>query len=86
MVAVAEERESTLRPSSGTPPRWQMKEHVFERGDALVFVSHKYHCVAPVTHGERRVLVIELWEGEERSCPHRCTERTGVCMLAQRTC
>ena len=59
----------------------QMQRHAFEQGDALVFVSHKYHCVAPVESGERRVLVIELWEGDEKACPHRCTERSGTCML-----
>lgn len=46
--------------------------HTFEQGDALVFVSHKAHSVLPVTGGERRVLVMELWEGEERTCGHRC--------------
>jgi hypothetical protein len=25
-----------------------IKAHQYEQGDALVFVSHKYHCVAPV--------------------------------------
>ena len=33
-------------------------------GDAVVFVSHKMHCVRPVTRGVREVLVIELWRGE----------------------
>ena len=36
------------------------------KGDALVFLSHKAHCVQPVTHGLRQTLVMELWEGEER--------------------
>lgn len=40
-----------------------LKPHQFELGDALVFVSHKYHCVAPVTAGRRRVLVTELFSG-----------------------
>lgn len=44
----------------------------FEKGDALVFLSHKPHCVTPVESGERRVLVVELWEGVERRCGHRC--------------
>jgi hypothetical protein len=41
-------------------------------GDALLFVSHKYHCVQPVQSGVRRVLVIELWLGPDRTCEHRC--------------
>ena len=55
--------------------------HRFERGDALVFVSHKCHHVAPVTRGERRVLIVELWEGVERHCPHRCLTPAGPCIL-----
>ncbi|CAD7928677.1 unnamed protein product [Amoebophrya sp. A25] len=42
------------------------------RGDALLFVSHKYHCVQPVTRGTRRVLVLEFWRWPERRCGHRC--------------
>ena len=38
-------------------------EHPVERGDALLFASNRVHNVAPVVHGERRSLVIELWEG-----------------------
>eukprot|EP00966_Prymnesium_polylepis_P053054 1228101-Prymnesium_polylepis.1 len=60
-----------------------MAAHAFEQGDVLVFVSHKYHGVAPVKRGERRVLSIELWEGEERTCPHRSTGRSGTCMLGR---
>ncbi len=41
-------------------------------GDALLFVSHKYHCVQPVVSGLRRVLVIEFWVGPDRQCEHRC--------------
>ena len=51
--------------------------HPLEKGDAAVFVSHKPHFVSPVTAGERRVLVIELWEGSERPCNHRCQVREG---------
>ena len=29
------------------------KKWAFGKGDALVFVSHKYHCVAPVMEGLR---------------------------------
>ena len=41
-----------------------MQSYKFEKGDALLFVSHKFHCVQPVTAGRRNVLVMELWEGE----------------------
>jgi len=51
----------------------------FDRGDALVFVSHKPHHVAPVTRGERTVLVLELWAGEDRPCPRRCNVACGPC-------
>jgi len=50
----------------------------FEKGDAAFFLSHKYHNVLPVTAGKRTVLVVELWEGPEKSCPHRCLT-TGPC-------
>lgn len=32
--------------------------HTFERGDAIVFPSHKYHSVSPVKRGTRRVLIM----------------------------
>jgi hypothetical protein len=32
----------------------------------------QYHCVQPVISGRRRVLILELWAGPERRCPHRC--------------
>ena len=41
-------------------------QHPFEKGDLLLFLSHKYHCVSPVESGVRNVLVAELWEGDER--------------------
>jgi hypothetical protein len=53
--------------------------HPFNQGDALVFLSHKRHCVQPVTAGIRKVLVIELWCGEERQCAHRCESHWGAC-------
>lgn len=56
-----------------------LERHAFERGDLLIFQSHKYHCVAPVTAGTRNVLVCELWEGYERRCPQRCSVPTGPC-------
>eukprot|EP00756_Hemistasia_phaeocysticola_P016596 Hpha_TRINITY_DN15487_c3_g1::TRINITY_DN15487_c3_g1_i2::g.177349::m.177349 len=54
-------------------------DYVFNKGDAVAFVSHKYHCVAPVTRGRRRVMVLEFWRGPERSCPHRCETVAGPC-------
>lgn len=54
-------------------------KHAFGKGDCLVFVSHKPHCVSPVKSGERRVLVIELWEGIERQCGHRCERHWMEC-------
>ena len=39
------------------------KAPVAERGDAMCFVSHKYHSVQPVTGGNRKTLVVEIWEG-----------------------
>ena len=57
-----------------------LMEHTFSiPGDAIVFVSHKYHSVKKVTHGIRRVLVIELWRGPERTCNHRCESLSMVC-------
>jgi len=57
----------------------ELKEHAFERGDLIVFASHKYHCVSPVSRGLRRVLVAEIWEGVERRCPGRCHVPWGPC-------
>lgn len=56
-----------------------LQSYVFEKGDVLVFPSHKYHCVQPVRSGDRRVLVMELWRGEERHCAHRCLSHLGPC-------
>ena len=60
------------------------RTHAFGCGDALVFVSHKPHFVSEVSSGERRVLIMELWEGEERACPHRCEVRQGACLASVR--
>ena len=57
----------------------RLEAHAFERGDALIFCSHKYHRVTAVQDGERKVLVLELWEGEERRCAHRCRDARGPC-------
>ena len=40
---------------------------------------HKYHHALPVTAGRREVLVIELWAGPARRCPHRCLKAEGAC-------
>ena len=39
------------------------KTHGLEKGDAVCFVSHKYHNVTRVERGVRNSLVIELWQG-----------------------
>jgi hypothetical protein len=56
-----------------------IKQHEFRRGDAVVFPSHKYHCVRPVREGVRQVLILELWLGRERRCNHRCEQHFGEC-------
>ena len=33
----------------------------------------------PVESGRRRVLVVELWDGVERDCAHRCLNPAGSC-------
>jgi len=60
-------------------PDEELLAHRFEMGDALVFASHKRHCVTPVESGTRRVLVMELWCGEPRQCAHRCELHWGHC-------
>lgn len=60
-----------------------LKQHTFEQGDALFFVSHKYHRVTPVTEGLRCVLVVEFWAGDEKYCPHRCQALRGQCITNQ---
>jgi len=35
-----------------------------QKGDGLLFVSHKYHCVKTISKGTRYSLVIELWPKE----------------------
>jgi len=37
----------------------------------IIFPSHKYHSVNTVTKGERKVLAIELWYGEEGNNHYR---------------
>jgi len=60
-------------------PDGSLTNHTFERGDLLIFLSHKYHSVTPVESGTRQVLVCELWEGLERRCPCRCDIPYGPC-------
>mmetsp|Transcript_36641 Transcript_36641/g.92198 ORF Transcript_36641/g.92198 Transcript_36641/m.92198 type:complete len:234 (-) Transcript_36641:55-756(-) len=55
--------------------------HDFCQGDALLFVSHKFHFVQHVISGQREVLVIELWEGQAPRCNHRCQQNWGRCGL-----
>ena len=62
-----------------------LQPHVFERGDMLVFVSHKFHMVDRIRSGERRVFVIEFWEGDRRTCGHRCLKRFGECGYTPRS-
>ena len=40
----------------------ELLSHTFERGDALVFLSHKHHGVSAVTAGRRNIMVCEFWE------------------------
>ena len=44
-------------------------------GDAILFPSHKFHNVSPITGGKRVVMVLEIWEGEAKTCFHRCLKR-----------
>merc|ERR1712008_69506 len=62
----------------------QLVTHELALGDALVFVSHKCHRVTQVLKGERRTLVIELWDGIERTCGHRCEKSVGKCDFVMR--
>ena len=50
----------------------RMVPQTFERGDCVVFLSHKSHAVAPLRHGKRDVLVIEFWLECECTANHRC--------------
>ena len=54
-------------------------EHTFEKGDLLLFLSHKLHCVSPVSSGLRNVFVAEIWEGAPGTCNCRREERSGPC-------
>ena len=52
-------------------PDGELRSHEWEQGDALVFLSHKYHCVSELRRGTRHVLVCELWQGTESHAPSR---------------
>ena len=59
-----------------------VKQHKWqEAGDAVAFVSHKFHSVSQVTKGVRNVLVMEFWRGPQRRCGHRCECLEKVCPL-----
>ena len=53
----------------------ELLKHEWQQGDALVFPSHKYHCVSELTRGTRQVLVCELWQGTENYSPTRDEEQ-----------
>lgn len=59
-----------------------LQRHPFLQGDSCVFLSHKRHCVEDVTSGMRKVLIMEVWEGDERRCAHRCLQRFGPCSFS----
>ena len=69
--------------------------HEYQKGDLVVFPSHKYHNVEPVESGTRVVLIAELWRGPEKTCAHRCEklddcdhtlERAQRASFAQQAC
>ena len=60
-------------------PDDELRSWTFEKGDAMAFVSHKFHCVAPVRAGLRAVVILEFWEGPARRCAHRCLDPNGEC-------
>lgn len=66
---------------TATEPLQGRGNKTIKSGDALLFVSHKYHCVSPVIGGERHVLVIEFWRYPFRGCGHRCEllSHTKIC-------
>ena len=73
---------STIK-TSGAHGQAVCEQHsiqTFEQGDCLVFLSHKWHSVLPVTRGTRTVMVIEFWEGEPCTENQRCM---GACFGEQ---
>jgi hypothetical protein len=67
----------------GKAPTQYLKTHPFSAGDALVFVSHKYHSVTRLEAGNRKVLVVEFWHGLQRKCGHRCDKNFGICTFKE---
>ncbi|GMI35403.1 hypothetical protein TeGR_g15207 [Tetraparma gracilis] len=62
----------------------ELVEQEFNKGDLIIFLSHKYHTVKKVTGGRRATFVMELWEtDEQRTCPHRCCQRYGECTYSK---
>ena len=61
--------------------------HTFERGDVLIFLSHKAHRVSPILWGRRRVLIVEFWQGGQCVANHRCCDggigRDPLCGLCE---
>ncbi len=45
----------------------------------LFFLLHFFSYVW-TAQGERKVLVVEVWSGEERTCGHRCELLQGTCV------
>ena len=62
-VLCADRSEFTGGEFRTLEPGGEVQPHAFEKGDAIVFVSHKPHHVTPVLSGERHSLVVELWQG-----------------------
>lgn len=64
-----------VRDETGMKKEAPVDKGFDQKGTLVAFPSHKYHCVSPVTKGERRVLVLEFWNksSERRRCNHRCT-------------
>lgn len=52
-------------------PDGELTSHTWAQGDALIFLSHKYHSVSELTRGTRQVLVCELWQGTDNLTPSR---------------
>jgi len=68
----------TTQSDYSTGTQTIVTRHQFEFGDCLVFLSHKAHSVAPVSSGERIVLVIEFWGRGQCVGNHRCDGRCGL--------
>ena len=72
------EMTTTVISENGTAAT---ETHRFERGDCLVFPSHKAHSVGRVRSGARKVFVVEFWRGVACTCNCRCM---GSCALQER--